>query len=583
MESAAVWSAVRSFLALRPRAWVDIAGLAVLSLLVTATYVGQSLLIADMLDSVFSTASLDGLIPRLSALGALQLARIGLIVVREWWAPQVSARVKEAVREGITVKLMDIGPGQAQRMRTGDLQSTMVDAVELLDPLVGRFVPAVIASILGSCLASVYVIAVDPVVGLIVLCCALFAPLSKALGERWISPRADRWMIAYRGMYSESLDAVQGMATLKAFNASARRGREMVQRGNAFCRDSIRLMVAWCATSSVGELMVPIGTAVAVGLGAWHTVAGTVSVAGLFTFLLLTRESFRPMQELEAAYHAAYSAIPAGRAVADVLRIEPQVTDSADTAVDTGHAPPALTFHNLRFRYPTRHVPALDGFDLDVGPGERVAIVGPSGAGKSTVVSLLMRYFDPDAGQICLGGNDIRDFSLAHLRSLIGVVAQDTYLFHGTVRDNLLLARFDATEDEIERAVSAAQASEFIERLPQGLDTVVGERGLKLSGGQRQRIAIARALLKDAPVLILDEPTSSIDAANEAAITEALGRLTRGRTTLVIAHRLSTVRDADRIVVMESARVVECGSHTDLVARCGLYADLVAAQTGEPR
>ena len=539
-----MWSAIRHFLALRPRSWGSIAGLAVLGLLVTATYVGQGLLIANVLAGVFSSIELGDLWPRLAAIGGLQLARIGLIVVKEWWAPRVSAQVKEAVREGITLKLLEIGPGQAQRMRTGDLQSTLVDSVELLDPLVGRFVPTVVASVLGSCLASVYVIAVDPVVGLIVLACALLAPLSKVVGEKWISERGDRWMASYRGMYSESLDAVQGMATLKAFNASGRRGREMVERGNAFCRDSIRLMVAWCATSSVGELMVPIGTAVAVGLGAWHTVAGSISVAGLFTILLLTRETFRPMHELEAAYHAAYSAIPAGRAVADVLRIEPQVADAATATPNVRSNPPALEFRSVRFCYPTRQTPALDGFDLEVRPGERVAIVGRSGAGKSTVLGLLMRYFDPDEGRICVDGHDIRDFPLAGLRSLIGVVAQDTYLFHGTVRENLLLARPDATDDEIERVVTASQATEFIDRLPQGFDTIIGERGLKLSGGQRQRIAIARALLKDAPVLVLDEPTSSIDAANEAAITHPLSQLTSGRTTLVIAHRLSTVRDA---------------------------------------
>ncbi|MFV2110233.1 ABC transporter ATP-binding protein [Micromonospora sp. LOL_015] len=577
-----MWSAVKMFLGLRPRAWVEVAGLVGLMLLVTATYVGQGLMIADLLSRVFSTTDIEGLLAPLVVIGVLQLLRIVLLVVRDSWAPRVSARVKEAVRERLTLKLMEIGPGQAQRMRTGDLQSTLVDSVESLDPLVGRFVPTVLASVLGSCLASAYVIAVDPVVGLIVLACALLAPLSKLAGEKSIRERGNRWMMSYRGMYSESLDAVQGMATLKAFNASGRRGRELVERGEAFCRDSIGLMVAWCGTSSVGALMVPIGTAAAVGLGAWHAATGAVSVAGLFTILMLTRETFRPMNELEAAYHSAYYAIPAGRAVADVLRLEPHVKDAATTAPTLRCDPPGLEFRDLRFCYPTRRAPALDGFNLAIAPGERVAIVGRSGAGKSTMIGLLMRYFDADAGSIHIDGRDIREFPLANLRSLIGVVAQDTYLFHGTVRENLLLAKPDATDEEIRRAVTAAQAANFIARLPQGFETVVGERGLKLSGGERQRIAIARALLKDAPVLVLDEPTSSIDAANEAEITQALGDLTRGRTTVIIAHRLSTVRDADRIVVMESGRVVEFGSHPDLVARKGLYAELVATQTGAP-
>lgn len=575
-----MWSTIRLFMALRPQAWAGIVGLVGLILLITATYVGQGLLIADLLSRVFSSTELGSLVPQLVGIGVLQLARIGLIVAKEWWAPRVSATVKEAVREGLTLKLMELGPGQVQRMRTGDLQSTLVDSVELLDPLVGRFVPTVVASVLGSCLAAAYVIAVDPAVGLIVLACALLAPLSKVAGAKWIKDRGDRWMVSYRGLYAESLDAVQGMATLKAFNASGRRRRELVERGEVFCRDSIRLMVAWCASSSIGELMVPIGTAVAMALGAVHAATGVVSIAGLFTILLLTRESFRPMHELEAAYHAAYSAIPAGNAVADVLRLQPHVPDIATSAPILRHNPPGLDFDDIRFCYPTRRAPALDEFSLEVAPGERLAIVGCSGAGKSTVLGLLMRYFDTDAGSIRIDGHDIREFPLAHLRSLVGVVAQDTYLFHGTVRENLLLAKPDASDDDINRAVTAAQAKDFITRLPEGLDTVVGERGLKLSGGERQRIAIARALLKDAPVLVLDEPTSSIDAANEVAITHALADLTRGRTTIVIAHRLSTVRDADRIVVMDSGRVVESGTHTELMARRGVFAELVYAQTG---
>ncbi|MBN9743374.1 hypothetical protein DMP23_20085 [Amycolatopsis sp. A1MSW2902] len=268
--------------------------------------------------------------------------------------------------------------------------------------------------------------------------------------------------------------------------------------------------------------------------------------------------------------------------MADVLCLEAKAQDTVTTASPLRHSPPKLEFADVRFCYPTRRTPALDGLSLSVAPGERVAVVGRSGAGKSTLLGLLMRYFDVDAGSVRVDDRDIREFPLVDLRALIGVVSQDTYLFHGTIRENLLLAKPDATDEEIDRAVAAAQVSDFIARLPRGFDSVVGDRGLKLSGGERQRIAIARALLKDAPVLVLDEPTSSIDAANEAEITQTLTELTRGRTTVVIAHRLSTVRDADRIVVMDSGRVVEFGSHPDLLARRGLYAEFVATQTGVP-
>jgi ABC-type multidrug transport system fused ATPase/permease subunit len=208
--------------------------------------------------------------------------------------------------------------------------------------------------------------------------------------------------------------------------------------------------------------------------------------------------------------------------------------------------------------------------------------VGRSGAGKTTVVSLLLRFFDPQGGRVLVGGVDVRDLSLDALRSMVAVVSQDTYLFHGTVRHNLQLGRPEADDAALEAAARAANAHDFIAALPLGYDTVVGERGMRLSGGERQRIAIARALLRDAPILVLDEATSSIDAANESEIHAALDRLTAGRTTLVIAHRLSTVRGADRIVLLDAGRAVEDGAHDALLAARGPYAQLVAAQEGAP-
>jgi len=239
---------------------------------------------------------------------------------------------------------------------------------------------------------------------------------------------------------------------------------------------------------------------------------------------------------------------------------------------------PSLAFEDVHFSYRPENRSALDGLSFNVEPGETVALVGRSGAGKTTVLSLLLRFFDPQSGVVRVGGHDVRDLGLVQLRQLIAVSFQDTYLFHRSIRDNLLFGRPDATDTELEAAARDAHAHAFICDLPDGYDTVVAERGLRLSGGERQRIAIARALLADRPILVLDEPTSSVDGTSEALIQHALESLTVGRTTLIIAHRLSTIEGADRVLVLDGGQVVESGSHATLLASDGAYSRLVKAQ-----
>jgi ATP-binding cassette subfamily B protein len=268
--------------------------------------------------------------------------------------------------------------------------------------------------------------------------------------------------------------------------------------------------------------------------------------------------------------------------IGEILDSRPGVTAPANPAPLPVPPKGELAFENVTFAYPARpDMPALKGFTLRVRPGERVALVGPSGAGKSTVFRLLLRFYDPEAGQVLVDGVNLTDADPAQVRARMALVAQDSPLFSGSAADNVRFGREDADAAAIDRAVQAAQAEGFLKALPQGLETSVGERARSLSGGQRQRLAIARALVRQAPILLLDEATSALDAENERLVQRALDEAMEGRTTLVIAHRLATVLKADRIVVMDEGRVIEEGSHHQLVAKGGLYSRLAALQFGE--
>ncbi|MDQ7908057.1 ABC transporter ATP-binding protein [Phytohabitans sp. ZYX-F-186] len=545
---------------------------------ITASYAGQGLLLAVVVDDVIEGGGLAGSVPALVGLVAVQAARAALQWRREVAAAGAAAAVKEAVRDDLYAQLLRLGPADVRRRRTGAVQSTLVDGVEALDAYVGRFLPQAIAAIVGAAAIAGFLLALDPVVGTVVLACALVVPVVPQLSQKVLASRMDPWMAAYRALYAENLDAIQGMATLKVFGAARRRGWELTEKAKDFCRVSIRLCAVTVLYVGVVGLAVGFGTAFAAGLGAVRNAEGALPALSLLMILLLTRECFRPLRDLQNAFHAGYPALSAATGIFEILDADPPVRPPAQPRTPRGRSL-ALDFDAVTFTYPGRAEPAVRDLTLGIGAGEHVAVVGRSGAGKTTLIGLLLRWFDPQRGAVLLGGVPVTGWDLDALRRQVAVVSQDTYLFHRSVRDNLTLARPDATAAELREALAAANAVTFVDALPDGLDTVVGERGMKLSGGERQRLAIARALLADAPVLVLDEATSSVDGANERSIAQALRRAAQGRTTLTIAHRLSTVRAADRIVVLDRGAIAESGSHDELLARPGAFARLVAAGT----
>ncbi len=312
--------------------------------------------------------------------------------------------------------------------------------------------------------------------------------------------------------------------------------------------------------------------------GAYFVLHHDLTVGGFMGFLLLVNVFSRPVEKINAVLETYPKGIAGFKRYTELLDTEPDIADIAD-AVEVGHLRGAIRFEGVTFGY-NEHTQVLRDIDLWVRPGEMVAFVGPSGAGKTTLCSLLPRFYDLDGGRITVDGMDIRQMTLASLRRNIGIVQQDVFLFAGTIRENIAYGRLEATDDEIREAARRARLEDMIAQLPGGLDTVVGERGVKLSGGQKQRMAIARMFLKNPPILILDEATSALDTETERAIQASLAELAVGRTTLVIAHRLATIQNADRIVVVDETGVAEQGRHDDLLAAAGVYQRLHAAQYG---
>jgi len=556
-------------LALAPGVRYGVVGLVVLGLCVTATYVGQSVLIARVLAEVFGGGNVGSVLPDVAGIVGLQLARAVLLATREARALEVSGVVKEAVRERLTVKLLDLGPGSLQRTRTGSVQSTTVDAVELLDPLVGRFLPQATASVLAAIAVTALMVVLDPLVATVIFACALVAPLASWKSSRLLKDRSDAWRNAYRGLYAENLDAVQGMATLKAFNVSRRRGAELHARADAFCRDSVRMMIAWCASAGVRELAIPIGTAAAVGIAALHRADGMLTNADLFTILLLTRECFRPLRDLEEAYHAGYQAVPASRSIFELLDTQPEVVvqpPSAPAESTALQSPPGLEFVEVTFTYNERTERALNDFSLSVAPGERVAVVGRSGAGKTTIVRVLTTLLKPDGGTLEVVGLDVVN-DAAKLRHRIGLAGQ-----YAAVDENLTGLENLVMVDRLygaSRADAKLRGAELLERF----DLVdAGDRPTSTySGGMRRRLDLAAALVGKPDVLFLDEPTSGLDPRSRINLWETIeGLVAEGTTVLLTTQYLDEAdRLADSITVIDHGLVIAQGTSDELKDRVG--------------
>ncbi|WEK02882.1 MAG: ABC transporter ATP-binding protein [Candidatus Devosia phytovorans] len=409
----------------------------------------------------------------------------------------------------------------------------------------------------------------------------LIVPVMTWLVSRYGAAMTENWRKLFRqvGEFNTRIeDSIGGIRVVKAFANEPHEAKLFAGNNSAYRSTKLQAYAYMTASITITYLSTRLVQLIVMLVGSWLVVQGELTYGGFVSFLLLVNVFMRPVDKITSVLESYPKGVAGFRRFTTLIDTEPDIADRKNAKV-VDHLRGDIVFKQASFSYESGRK-VLDGLDLVVNAGETIAVVGPSGAGKTTLCSLLPRFYELDSGSITIDGMDIRDMTQSSLRSQIGIVQQDVFLFGGTIRENIAYGQLGASDEAIWEAARRARFDTVIKRLPEGLDTMVGERGVKLSGGQKQRVAIARIFLKNPPILILDEATSALDTATEVAIQRSLTELSQGRTTLVIAHRLATIQHADRIVVIDETGIVEEGSHDTLLAEDGAYAVLHKAQFG---
>jgi ATP-binding cassette subfamily C protein CydD len=548
-----------------------------LGVLAALLIIGQAQLLSQVIDQVFIKASFSNLNLLLAGLLLIVIGRAALGWGGEIFASRAARRVKTKLRENLFSKLLKLGPAYSRGERSGELTGTTVEGVESLDPYFSQYLPQVFLTMFVPVIVLGVIFTADLLSGVVLLVTAPILPLFMILiGKRAEALNKKQWNLLSQ-MSAHFLDVLQGMTTLKLFGRSRHQQENIRKISERWSEITLKVLRVAFLSALVMELGATLSTAIiAVEIG-FRLLYAQMSFQSALFVLLLAPEFYLPLRSLGSRFHASMSASAASGRIYEILDAEvtPQrhkheidTNNLCASSVSSVSACPRMgavvkiSFEQVSYAYQNGERPALKNVSFEIEAGRKTALVGPSGAGKSTIAQLLLRFMEPDQGAIKLSFVDGSVTTSGQIkpqswREQIAWVPQNPYLFNTTVADNIRLGRPDASMPEVIQAAKQAHAHEFIEALPQGYQTVIGERGARLSGGQAQRISLARAFLKNAPILLLDEATSNLDAENETLIMDATEQLMQGRTVLMIAHRPSTIARADRIIKLEAGQVVQ--------------------------
>jgi ATP-binding cassette subfamily B protein/subfamily B ATP-binding cassette protein MsbA len=557
----------------------------VLTIVSMILLVGAQLIIPWIVRNLISTVTSDNLtlesfntITRLAVIALIvYLVKAGLQFVRSYMAHIAGWGVVADLRKLVYNHLQRLNLRFYEDKQTGQMMSRVVNDTDLFEQLIAHAVPELVVNILTFGGVAAVLISLNWKLTLFSM-----LPIPLVIFSLRLYAKRVRPAFVFRQKELGELNAIlndniSGIREIKAFTQESVALERVGSRVDHYRKSLLNALKLMATFHPFVEFTSSLGTLVVIYFGGRLVVQGGLPIADLVAFFLYLDLFYQPVRNLSVAWESIQTALAASDRVTELLQEEPEPHHLPGSTELESPVRGQINFENVSFHY-SEGENVLENINLDIPAKSVVALVGPTGVGKSTMVSLIPRFYDVTAGKISLDGQDVRKVGLEDLRRQISIVLQDVFLFHGTVRENLLFGKPDASEEEMMAAAVTANAHDFIQQLPNGYDTLIGERGIKLSGGQKQRISIARAILKDAPILILDEATSSVDTETELLIQQALERLMVGRTVILIAHRLSTIRNADQIVVLEGKQIVEKGDHASLLAKNGLYQRLVNVQ-----